>query len=397
MTGHREIKLPDGYDIKVVNNLRDIEALRTVWEAMQWHPNADIDYYLTVVNSHDEILQPYIVMLYKNGTPAAMLIGRIENRRIGIKMGYKVLLKPIVQSITINYGGILGNTDNANAAILINYLLTVLKQGKYDVAFFNSVPTDLSIHEYAKNKPAFLCRNHVSNPTLHWRMTVPDNMDSFFENLDYKFRKNLRRSIRKIDKEYHDCIGFRCFKTRHEAEQFIEDAERVAKQTYQRGLGVGLIDNRQNRGLIMLAAEQGWLRSYILYINDKPVSFEQILLYGDTLFCEHAGYDPAYREVEPGTNIFIRIIEEVCSESSIKYIDFGFGDARYKKNFCDDKRQEESLYIFAPTAKGVVLNIMLSGFSIASKYTELILNKFNLTERIKRFWRNRLAMKVSNN
>jgi len=390
MTKYKNLFLPDGYDIKVVNNFKDIEAIRTTWESMQWHPNADIDYYLTVVNSHDEILQPYILTLYKNGTPVAMLIGRIENRRIEIKIGYKALLKPVAQSITINYGGILGNTDNSNATILINYLLIVMKQEKYDVAFFNSLPTDFSIYKYAKTMPGFLCRNHVSVPTIHWRMTVPDNMDSFFKNLNYKFRKNLRRSIRKIDKEYHDCIGFRCFKTRHEAEQFIEDAEKVAKQTYQRGLGVGLIDNMQNRDLIMLAAEKGWLRSYILYINNKPVSFEQILLYGDTLFCEHAGYDPAYKDVEPGTNIFIKIIEEVCSETFIKYIDFGFGDARYKKNFCDEKRQEESLYIFAPTVKGVVLNLIITSFSIFSKCTERIFNKFNLTEKIKRLWRNHL-------
>ena len=90
MTRYKKLPLPKGYDIKIVTTVEEIETIRSTWETMQWHPNADIDHFLTVIDSQDDILQPYIITLYKNGTSAAMLIGRIENRRIELKIGYKV-------------------------------------------------------------------------------------------------------------------------------------------------------------------------------------------------------------------------------------------------------------------------------------------------------------------
>ena len=34
-----------GYEITVVRSKKEVEHLRGVWNRLQWHPNADIDFY----------------------------------------------------------------------------------------------------------------------------------------------------------------------------------------------------------------------------------------------------------------------------------------------------------------------------------------------------------------
>ena len=39
------------YTIKVARSIEEVEQYRNFWEKMQWHPNADMDYYLTVIKT----------------------------------------------------------------------------------------------------------------------------------------------------------------------------------------------------------------------------------------------------------------------------------------------------------------------------------------------------------
>ena len=387
----------EGYAIKVAKSIEEVEDIRDIWQQMQWHPNADIDYYLAVVDSRNEIIRPHIITLYKNDCPVTMLIGRIENLRLELKIGYKVLFKPTVRSFTVVYGGILGETTNPNIEILIDELIKSLNRGLAEVVFFSHLNVNSDIYRLAMTKPSFQCRNFFPVPKLHWKMFVPVTMEEFYATRKYKFRKNLRRSVRKLVKEYSDNMTVQCFQKTNEVEQFIQDSEKIAKKTYQRGFGVGFINNIENRRLIALSSEHGWLRSYILYVDGNPVAFERMLQYDDTLFCQNAAYDPDYHDIEPGTNIFLKIIEELSGKHNLDCIDFGFGHAQYKQNFSDRSWKEESVYIFAPTIKCVVINLIRILFFAFSEFAEKILIQTNVYEKIKKYWRIRLTQKSNNN
>lgn len=384
------MKISNEYKITIARNIDQVDKLRDSWEKMQWHPNADIDFYSTLVRARCSINSPHVMLLSHNGLAKTMFVGRIEDTYLDCKFGYKTIFRPKVKALLISYGGILGDASTESGTILISEITKLLSQGEADMVYFSNLNMDSKLYSVATRMPNILCRDPLTNANLHWGISVPANMEEYFNTIDYKFRKNLRRAQRNIIKSYPGKIEVRHFREVNDVNTFMHDAELIASKSYQRRMNVGFKNDDQTMQLAMLAAQLGWFRGYILYIDDRPVSFERTTQYGKTLFCENAAYDPAYKNAEPGTNLFLKILEYVCSEKKVDYIDFGFGDAFYKKNFCNRVLQEQSVYIFAPTIKGVSINLIRIAINSFSHFAEKFADRLKITQKIKTYWRNRL-------
>lgn len=93
----------------------------------------------------------------------------------------------------------------------------------------------------------------------------------------------------------------------------------------------------------------------------------------------------------------MEMFKALYEEGDIQTVDFGFGEAFYKHNFCNDNWQEASVYVYAPTLKGGLLNAIKSLLVIISTLTEYALKKLNLTDKVKKIWRDKLAPGKNNN
>ncbi len=164
----------------------------------------------------------------------------------------------------------------------------------------------------------------------------------------------------------------------------------MACKTYQRGLGAGFINNDETRRRLQLSGDRGWLRAYILYVDGEPCAFWFGTLYKETFHLDFTGYDQKYRKYEPGTILFVTMIESLC-EDEVKAIDFGFGDAFYKQRFGDSSWEEASVYIFGRTARGILLNILRTLTALIVLNAEKIVARYNLREKMKKWWRLRIA------
>jgi len=384
------------YTIKVARSIEEVEQYRDSWESMQWHPNADIDFYITIVNKRQEIIRPHVIVLYNDNNPEAMVIGRIEEKRIDIKIGYKVFYRPKLRSLTIVYGGILGNQSAFHVNVIITELLDTVKRGDADIIFFSNLPLDSEMYRLAKSKPGFFSRDHISQSNLHWKMTLPGSIDAFLQSMKRKHRYWLNRLPRVLEKEYPGKVAYKEFHNKADIDKLCSEADNIARKTYQRGLGAGFINNDETRQGIRLSAERGWLRSYFAYINNEPAAFWIGTLYGETFYLSYTGYDPIYKKYEPGTILFVRIIEDLC-DNSIYEIDFGFGDAFYKKRFGNKNWEEASVIIFSPSIKNIIINLSRLMSVSLSKLFEKILRQTNFYEKIKKYWRIRLTQKSKNN
>ena len=101
-------------------------------------------------------------------------------------------------------------------------------------------------------------------------------------------------------------------------------------------------------------------------------------------------FNPAYAKYEPGTYLAVKVIEEIGSnlgESPATAIDFGLGDAQYKTVLSNERRQVASLYIFAPTIMGAVLNLLKTFADLADRAAKVILERAGFLSPLKRFWR----------
>lgn len=128
---------------------------------------------------------------------------------------------------------------------------------------------------------------------------------------------------------------------------------------------------------------------YVLYLNGKPCAYWWGVLYGDTFHSAALGYASEFQNYSAGTYILLHGLEDLC-QSGVKMLDFGLGDARYKQQFGDISYREAPYTIFAPTFKGIGINMILTLMNGVNLLARKILSETKLFDALKRHWRGKL-------
>jgi len=398
MKTESDAKPCDGWEIKAVKSFEEIELFRDIWVQMQRGEsmpalNTDIERYLSVVESLKETVQPYIIVLYCDSDPKAIMIGRIETRRITCRVGYATILKPSLRCLTVVYGGILGQPSDQTSAKLLQELTNTLKQGDVDAVFFNQLRLDSPLYHLTRKTPNFLCRCYSPVVEPHWQTRLPDSIEAFYKDKSGSRRRYLRRYTTALEKASSGPVEMVCYRSEDKLDHVISIASEISAKTYKHALHVGFRDDYLTRSLLTKAAKQGKLRAYVLYAGGKPCAFEFGIEYGNVFFPEHIGYDPLLRSCSPGTVLFIRVMEDLIEQSNVRVFDYGFGAAAYKERFGTKSWPEASVYIFAPRLYPIIINILQSSVGTLNTGLQYVVQKMGSVGWIKRQWRNLLQAK----
>jgi Acetyltransferase (GNAT) domain len=375
-----------GERVRVVRSVPEIEEIRDIWTAWQWHPNADIDFYLQVLRSGPGMLQPHVLVLYRDGSPVAMLVGRLVQTQMETRLGYASLIKTQVRSLTFIYGGQAGDLSPENSKILIAEIMRSLREGEADLASFRFVRTHSPLHQMVARCPGFFMRDRFPQVQSHWSMMLPSKQEATAA-VDFRRGKaDLRRNSKKLMEQFGGNVRVHCFRRPEELDRMFRDVEEVARKTYHRGLGFGFVDNAEMRERTQLEAEKGWLRAYVLYLADQPAAFWIGSVYGGKFFSGDTGYDDAYKRQSPGMFLLTWMFEEFWSEG-VKEVDFGLGDAEYKRRFGTCSWDEASINIFAPTFKGLRIGAFRAPAIFIDQTVKKALDRTQVLPRIKKLWR----------
>jgi hypothetical protein len=398
MRAKSEINPYNRWEIKTITSFEEIEAIRDIWIQMlrgEYVPalNTDIERYLSVMESLKESAQPYILVLYDNNDPKAIVIGRIEMKQITCRVGYATIFKPSLRCLTVVYGGILGNPSEQASLVILKELTDTLKRGDIDTVFFNQLQLDSLIYRLTKKKPGFLSRNFSPVVEPHWQTCLPDSVEAFYKGMSGSRKRYVRRYTKALEKAGSGPVEIVCYRSEDKLDDVIKIASEMTAKTYKQALDVGFRDDSLTRSLLTKAAKQGQLRAYVLYVNSKPCAFEYGIEYGNVFFPEHIGYDPFFRSCSPGTILFIKVVEDLIENSDVRVFDYGFGAAAYKERFGTKSWQEASVYIFAPRLYPIVVNALQNSIMYVDFALKCILNKFSAVSWIKRYWRNLLRPK----
>jgi Acetyltransferase (GNAT) domain len=378
--------------VKIARTLPEVEEIRRIWTQWKTHRDSDLDFCLNFVWTDPNFLHPHVVVIFRNGVPDALLVGRIEKARIAVKIGYLRLFQAPVRQLTIAYGGVLGNNSTENCELFVKSVSDSLRKGEADVAFFHQADTSSPIYPVALQKPGFFCRDRISKPFPHSFMQFPGTVEQMYLDFSGGLRAEVRKKKKKFLQEFGEKVKTECISHSADLPRVLPMIEEVAKKTYQRGLGVGFELNDYVRTKFEFCANQGWLRIYMLTIGGQPVAFWIGTLYKNIFCSDYHGYDPQYRDYTIGTYIMVETMEDLCAAHQ-KAIDFGMGEGIYKDRFGNQKTTECSVYIFAPSVKGIALNVIRSAGGSLDSAIRRALEKTNLIPKIKRIWRNKAAKK----
>ncbi len=383
------------YHVVVAGSAEEIGSLRAAWKTLleqQESPvfNAEPDRFLSLVGTQQDA-RPHVILLTRDGQPLALVAGSIARTQIRCRFGYWRIWLPHLRCLSILYGGLLGQVNEETSRVLLDEIQRLLAASQADVVFLNHLNTESAMYGAVMSRIPGLRRSRFPRVEPHWVLTVPESLDAFYKTLSRGHKANLRNYMRKMDNQYAERAVFTTYVQEDSVGSFLSAASQVSVKTYQHALGTGLQDSEQTRDLLKAAARDGCFRGDILFIDGEPCAFQYGLIYKSQYLFEKRGFDPQWKSLNVGTVLFLHVLRDLCeSEPRPRVIDFGFGDADYKRSYCDKCWNEASFYVFAPRIVPIGTNLMYSGMTGLSNGLARFFEKTGLIRRIKRFWRNLL-------
>lgn len=378
------------HEFTIARTVEEIEAIRVPWESFQSHPNGDIDFYVNLIEFRKEIIRPHVVLLVENGVPVSLIIGRIENAKFKIKIGYKELWNPKIKCLTLSYGGILGNTNRRYSELLVEELIRTLHEGEVDAIIMGNLDVLSDIYTFSITLPKIPCRDFITTRSVHRVKSLVQTEGNFIKILSKTSRSNYNNYANKLNKAYNYRYDIKCYRHPQDLDTIMKDCESIARNTYHRALDVGFHENQEYRRRFDLALRKEWLRVYILYIDDSPAAFWTGMLYKKTFHLGDTGYDLKYKSFSVGSYLLMKIMEDLSNTGDATLLDFGFGDAEYKRHLSDHSWEEAFVCIFSFSIRSISINALRTIIHSISLATQYMVSRIGLETRLKTYWRGKM-------
>ncbi len=344
-----EQRTPERLQVRVARTAADVVALRESWAKVSWlREEAECDFILARARSRPGVIEPFGVLVSAGEEPVAGAAGRIELQALRTTVGYRVVYAPTVRMLRIVDGGLVA-TDPAAVAPLIAALEATLAEGGLDALTLPALPVDSELFAAARELGGALEQQRFLMTSTRRHLVLPDTFDEFLRSRSRKTRFGVRRSA-----------------------------------------GAGFVDTPEERAVTEVGLEHGWVRAYVLYRRDEPIAYWLCSVHRGTILLRTTGFDHAYASHRVGVYLLMRVIEDACADPALHVLDFGPGDAPYKRHFSSESLQERSIVVFAPTTRGRRINGLRTVILGSALLARRAADATNLTERIKGRWRARL-------
>jgi len=293
---------------------------------------------------------------------------------------------------SITAGPLLSEKTDANKALtgLFNYLRSILSDRK--TLFGLGIEPESPFGQFIQNNTEFKKKfKLVPSGSIYCRRLIelPANFDQYIQNLGYGTRKEVRRVLRRLEQNPEIDLSYHIFTTPADVAGFLPMAQQVSDKTYQHNLlGLGLSNNAETNRNLTTAAENGWLRSYLLMCNQVPVVFQHGYLYKGTYYAEQTGYDPAWKDKSVGTVAQIYRIRDLISDG-VTRLDFLYGDNEKKKSLSNTYRIEQNFHLIPKKFSLHLLAYFLLIFNSLSQWIGNFIEKWELKSKLRRYLRKR--------
>jgi CelD/BcsL family acetyltransferase involved in cellulose biosynthesis len=376
--------------IELARTDEELARLEPAFAALPWQrEEAAYEYFTTRLRTRPDVIAPFAAVVFDRDTPVAGYAGRIESRRLDTALGYKVVYAPEVRFLRIVDGGLVA-PEGAARRLLLDSLAGSLQRGEADVLGLPPFDVDSSLSADLARLAGPLERQPFIAPWTRRQLVLPATFEEFLASRSHKTRKGVRQDARRLETAFGERLTVEIVRDPAGLERFVRDADRVAGSTYQRALGGGFADTAEQRALIEVGLEHGWVRGYLLHLDGEPIAYWLSSLYGDTMLLKTGGYDHAHTSHRVGIYLLMRVIEDACLDPTLRVLDYGPGDAGYKQQFSNESVLERNLVLFAPTFRARRINATRTAILGPARVARVALDRTGLTDRLRSGWRRRM-------
>ena len=220
----------------------------------------------------------------------------------------------------------------------------------------------------------------------HYASDLASSYQEYLAALPSRYRQELRRVTRNLEKKFGDSVQFREYSYVDEVESFLDDAVPISAETPQSRLfKVGISEHRLERKeqYEALAARNAWF-AHILFCGATPVAFLAGCRFGRVFYGLETGYRPEWAPYSVGRVAFAKLVEMLLArDAPPTRFDFFYGDQEWKRGLAN-RSWDEGNYVLVPRrSRG--LPIVLAAVA-GERLTEMIaawLARWGLKERVR--------------
>lgn len=178
------------------------------------------------------------------------------------------------------------------------------------------------------------------------RLTIefPAKPEEYWQKFSSKTRSTFRRKQKKIGASRLVRIT-----EPGQVAEFLEAAHIVSQRTWQSAqLGLRIHNNDIEAQLFTFLAMQNALRSYLLYVDEKPTAFLIGTQFQGYFSYEEVGYDRDFADRSPGLVLLLHVLDDLLKDNPPRRFDFGGGEADYKRLFATSTSESGSVWLVPP-------------------------------------------------
>lgn len=380
---------------RVLHDLAAIEGLRGSWTRLRAlgeraAPNADIDRFLATVRGLGDGVEAWVAVSEREGRVVALVAGRRTRRRPVVTIGYARLPMARLRCVDVVYTGVLHEPGEDGAREAAALLALAVGPGGGDVLILNHVDPTLGFVSGGAWAIAQQRRARFGKREPHWRFDfAPGGWDATLARFSSKHRYNLRRADRLLHEAFGGDVRVREFSRAEDIDVFARGTAGLAARTYQAALGAAFQDTPLWRALLSCESGAGRLRCYWLECAGELAAFQIGTVYDGVYYLETIGHDERLAKHSPGTALLLKSFEALCGEG-VRTVDYGFGDAGYKRVYGSASWEEATLSVYGA---GLRARIALAFDVVSSSVSARLAARAgerSVSGRVKRWWRARL-------
>jgi len=232
----------------------------------------------------------------------------------------------------------------------------------------------------------YLCYVPLQYP--HCYIDLSWSFDQYASKFSSKTRSTIQRKIRKFTQLCGGNLHWKTYSDPHAIPEFFHLARSISRMTYQeRLLDAGLPDSEAFMQHSIALAQDGRLRTYLLFDGERPVSYLYCPAKDGVLAYAYLGYDPKYQSLSVGTILQWLAIEQIFQERKFRFFDFTEGLSSHKQLFASHQRLCANVFFVRPTFANTLLIRSHLLMDRLSKSVGEMLERHNLKAMVKKVLR----------
>jgi hypothetical protein len=352
--------------ITEINTFDEFLGLRSVWNGILAR-SRDNNIFLTW-----EYLSTFWKHFGKNAKLRILLI-KDENEIIAIAplrqsrfgfadlLGYNVI-EPLGYRGLMPEGGdytslILGEKESECLHLILKYLI---EHHNWDFIYMYDIPETSIIPNLLPHISKVLPITYETiKGTICPYITLPDSLDVFLKGLPRKFRKELGRCMRNLQKDFRK-VELKRYDELGSVEETMKIHFNLNKKRWASKQMSGTFKTKEICAFYIdiakLFADKGWLALHFLVVNDEPVAGLYCFEYNQTMYAAVSGFDPYYSKYSIGNLLFLKVIEK-CIKRKMKEFDFMKGAEPYKFGWTKEYRRNWNIKFVNKRVKSHLYNL----------------------------------------